>query len=56
MEKNERVTQRRELLSLKSNVDRGMRDLAAGRVVDFDVNRIIERGKRHLIRSSISIK
>jgi antitoxin ParD1/3/4 len=54
MEKSERVTQRREFLSLKSDVDWGMSDLAAGRVTDFDVDRIIEQGKRHRMRSSIS--
>nr|WP_222533456.1 hypothetical protein [Azospirillum sp. 412522] len=54
MENSERATQRRELLSLKSDVDRGMCDLAAGCVADFDVGRIIEQGKKHRIPSSIS--
>ena len=54
MGKSERVIDCQELLFLKSDVDRGIRDLAAGRVANFDVNRIIERGKRHRIRSSMS--
>jgi len=37
-----------QLAELKADIDRGMADVAAGRVETFDVNRIIARGKKLL--------
>lgn len=34
-----------QFASLKADIDRGMTDLAEGRMTDFDVDRITERGK-----------
>ncbi|MBK1836070.1 ribbon-helix-helix protein, CopG family [Azospirillum sp. YIM B02556] len=43
--------QRQELASLKADIDRGIADLAAGRLTDFDADRIAERGKALSARS-----
>ncbi|PWC85423.1 CopG family transcriptional regulator [Azospirillum sp. TSH100] len=40
-----RALQRQEFASLKADIDRGMTDLAEGRLTDFDADRIAERGK-----------
>jgi antitoxin ParD1/3/4 len=37
-----------ELAALKADIDRGLADLAEGRVKDFNADRIIERGKKLL--------
>jgi hypothetical protein len=37
-----------ELASLKADIDKGLTDLAEGRVKDFYANRIVERGKKLL--------
>jgi antitoxin ParD1/3/4 len=49
--KVKRALQLRELNSLKADIDRGLADLAEGRVQDFDVARVIERGRKLLGRS-----
>lgn len=46
--KTKRALQLQELASLKADIDRGLADLAEGRVQDFDSNRIIERGRKLL--------
>lgn len=46
--KTKRALQLQELASLKADIDRGLTDLAEGRVRDFDSNRIIERGRKLL--------
>ena len=46
--KMKRALQLQELAALKADIDRGLTDLAEGRVQDFDVDRIIERGKKLL--------
>lgn len=46
--KMKRALQLQELASLKSHIDRGLTDLAEGRVQDFDSTRIIERGRKLL--------
>ncbi|MBW4025485.1 MAG: type II toxin-antitoxin system ParD family antitoxin [Proteobacteria bacterium] len=46
--KTKRALQLQELASLKADIDRGLTDLAEGRVQDFDSNRIIERGRKLL--------
>ena len=43
-----RAIQLQELAALKSNIDKGLADVAAGRVKDFDTNKIIERGRKLL--------
>jgi len=49
-----RALQLQELAALKSDIDRGLADLAEGRVKDFDASRIIERGRKLLATRSIS--
>ena len=46
--KMKRALQMSELASLKSDIDRGLNDVAEGRVQDFDATRIIERGRKLL--------
>ncbi len=46
--KTKRALQLQELASLKADIDRGLTDLAEGRVQDFDSTRIIERGRKLL--------
>jgi hypothetical protein len=43
-----------ELAALKADVDKGLTDLAEGRVQDFDAARIIERGRKLLAARSLS--
>ena len=46
--KIKRALQLQELAALKAEIDKGLADLAEGRVKDFDADRIIERGKKLL--------
>ncbi len=46
--KSKRAVQRRELETLKADIDQGLADLSAGRVKDFDADRIIDRGRKLL--------
>lgn len=41
-----------ELSVLKADIERGLADVAAGRVKDFDADRIIERGRQLLAARS----
>lgn len=52
--KMKRALQVAELASLKADIDRGLTDLAEGRVQDFDAARIIERGRKLLAGRSRS--
>jgi antitoxin ParD1/3/4 len=52
--KMKRALQLQELASLKADIDRGLTDLAEGRVQDFDADRIIERGRKLLAGRSRS--
>ena len=45
---NSTMLQLKEMESLKVGIDKGMTDLAEGRVKDFDATRIIERGRKLL--------
>ena len=45
-----RTVQAQELAALRADIERGLADVAAGRVRDFDVDRIVERGRRLLGR------
>jgi antitoxin ParD1/3/4 len=44
--KTKRALQLQELAALKAEIDKGLADLAEGRVKDFDAARIIERGRK----------
>jgi antitoxin ParD1/3/4 len=52
--KLKRSLQLQELAALKTDIDKGLTDLAEGRVQDFDAARIIERGKKLLAARSPS--
>ncbi|HKM63453.1 MAG TPA: type II toxin-antitoxin system ParD family antitoxin [Acidisphaera sp.] len=43
-----------ELAALKADIDKGLADVAAGRVDDFNVDRVIERGRALLADRSRS--
>ncbi|MSO99638.1 MAG: ribbon-helix-helix protein, CopG family [Acetobacteraceae bacterium] len=46
--KAKQALQLKEMESLKADIDKGLTDLAEGRVQDFDAARIIERGRKLL--------
>ena len=52
--KTKRALQLQELAALKADIDKGLADIAAGRVQDFDADRIIERGRKLLASRSPS--
>ena len=52
--KVKRALQLQELTALQADIDKGLTDLAEGRVKDFDTARIIERGKKLLANRSPS--
>jgi antitoxin ParD1/3/4 len=52
--KAKRALQLHELEALKVDIDRGLADVAAGRIKDFDADRIIERGRTLLAGRSPS--
>ncbi len=41
-----RALRARELTALKADIDKGLADIGAGRVEDFDSSRIIARGRQ----------
>ena len=43
-----RAVQLQEIEALKADIDRGLADVAAGRVKTFDAQRIVERGRKLL--------
>ena len=43
-----RAVQLQEMEALKADIDRGLADVATGRVKAFDVQRIVERGRKLL--------
>lgn len=53
--KMKRALQLQELAALKTEIERGLADVAAGRVQDFDADRIIERGRKLLANRSPSV-
>ncbi len=53
--KLKRALQLEELAALKADINVGLADVAAGRVQDFDVERIIERGRTLLASRSSSV-
>ena len=46
--KMKRAVQLKEMEALKADIDKGLTDLAEGRVTDFDATRIIARGRKLL--------
>ena len=52
--KLKRALQIEELAALKEDIDKGLADVAAGRVRDFDAARIVERGRKLLADRSPS--
>ena len=52
--KTKRALQLQELAALKAEIDKGLADLAEGRVKDFDADRIVERGRKLLASRSRS--
>jgi antitoxin ParD1/3/4 len=52
--KLKRALQLQELAALKADIDKGLTDLAEGRVQDFNVERIVERGRKLLANRSPS--
>jgi antitoxin ParD1/3/4 len=52
--KMKRALQLQELAALKADIDKGLTDLAEGRVKDFDADRIIARGRKLLASRSPS--
>ncbi len=53
--KTKRALQLQELAALKADIERGLADLAEGRVKDFDAARIVERGRTLLAGRSPSV-
>jgi antitoxin ParD1/3/4 len=43
--KSGRASQRHEPEALKGDIDKGLADVAAGRLANFDADRIFERGR-----------
>ena len=54
--KLKRALQLQELKALTADIDKGLADVAAGRVKDFDGARIIERGRKLLAARSTSTR
>ncbi len=52
--KTRRAIQLQELAALKSDIDKGLADVAAGRVEDFDAKKIVARGRKLLATRSSS--
>jgi antitoxin ParD1/3/4 len=52
--KTKRAVQLQELAALKADIAKGLADVAAGRVREFDFKNIVERGRKLLARRSPS--
>lgn len=46
--KIKRVIQHEEIAALKADIDKGLADVAAGRLTEFNADRIVERGRKLL--------
>ncbi len=53
--KMKRALQLQELSALKTDIDKGLADVAAGRVTQFDANNIIARGRNLLASRTPSV-
>lgn len=52
--KRKRARQLQELAALRADIDKGLADVAEGRVQDFNADRIIERGRKRLTNRASS--
>ena len=52
--KRKRAVQTQEFAALKADIAKGLADLKAGRVKDFDTKRIVARGRKLLARRARS--
>lgn len=46
--KIKRAIQHEEITALKTDIDKGLADVAAGRLAEFNADRIVERGRKLL--------
>lgn len=53
--KVKRELQLQKIAALKADIDRGLADIAEGRVAEFDAGRIIERGRKLLAARGRSV-
>ena len=53
--KIKRALQLQEFANLQADLDKGLADLAAGRTKDFDIKRIVRRGRKLLASRSPSV-
>lgn len=53
--KAKRAIQSLELAALKTDIDKGLADVTAGRLMDFDAEDIAERGRKLLAARSDSV-
>ncbi|MBM3550949.1 MAG: ribbon-helix-helix protein, CopG family [Alphaproteobacteria bacterium] len=53
--KMKRMLQLQELSALKAEIDKGLADVAAGRVKDFDADSIVARGRKLLAGRPASV-
>ncbi|WP_263357335.1 type II toxin-antitoxin system ParD family antitoxin [Acidicapsa ligni] len=53
--KMKRELQLQKIAALKSEIDRGLADVVAGRIAEFDAERIMERGRKLLAERSSSV-
>ena len=53
--KLKRTLQLEELATLKADIDVGLADIAAGRVHNFEIDHIVERGRKLLASRSSSV-
>jgi len=44
--KTKRALHLHEIATLRADIDRGLADVAAGRIKDFDARRIVKRGRK----------
>ena len=52
--KLKRALRLQEFAALKADIDKGLADVAAGRLIEFDADKIIERGRKLLATRSPS--
>jgi antitoxin ParD1/3/4 len=53
--KMKRALQFQEFAALKADLDKGLADIAAGRVSEFDIKDIVKRGRKRLAKRSTSV-
>lgn len=48
--KLKRAMQTQEIAALKADIEKGLADVAAGKLTDFNANKIVERGRQLLAK------